>query len=218
MTPEEANLIIRMQIALAREGTKPRDPQPFDETVLRRATMIAIQNGFSHHELWDAYLVTDEEHLDRGCDKGYRHRSEWRALRERQPRRFDRIAPPMESATFAATETTTISVDELREAFMQAAEAERSACTQIPCPPFIAVDNPPLTDVNDFAAELRRAADEAEARRTVGAFSQVIPIVVNFPSAIDSTPTGNDSNQHLQYPSEYDYAEILMHDPIPDSD
>lgn len=158
MTPQEANLIIRMQVALVNEGIGYRDQQPEDAYILRKATMIAIQNGFSHHELWDAYLVTDQEHLDRGCDKGYRHRSEWQALREQQPRRFEPIQPSTRTVPQVAVDQVAAELyDELR----------------------VAVDN------RDLVTGLRRAAAAALRESPITPrwtpSERIIPITVNFP-------------------------------------
>lgn len=72
-----ASLLIRQRMALVDEGIGAKDPRPGDDELLVAAVRVA-RGEFDDHDLWDAYLLSDEEHAG-NCTKGYPHRSGGRA-------------------------------------------------------------------------------------------------------------------------------------------
>lgn len=63
-----ASLILRQAMALTDEGIGSRRPEASDQQVLEWA-LTQARPLFDEHDLWDALLIRDEEHMKSGCER-----------------------------------------------------------------------------------------------------------------------------------------------------
>ena len=63
-----ASLVLRQSMALTDEGIGPGSPEEGDQQVLEWA-LTQARSLFDEHDLWDALLISDEEHAKSGCER-----------------------------------------------------------------------------------------------------------------------------------------------------